>query len=141
MKSIECRKMLVLTYHNIQMNLATVSAMLTKLSPEDVHGLFGRNPVFYEGHDKDPNERQETFDTDRYLYLIDQLSKTQQALLQAQERLMRLGVHHLEVDLEEQKHGQEKEKPVRQPPRKEVPRRVEESDDDPIGSTTSVSPY
>jgi len=142
-------------------SLLTIANTLSdKSTPESVAAAFIRNPVFMEGLDKDPNERTEVYEVDRYLHFLNQLSRIQQSLLTVKEALMRMGVHHITVL--EDKHGQEKtptpqsqpsshrnpapisspspDPPLRQQIRKYIPQPLEEDDYNPIGDSTSISP-
>ena len=126
-RSIELRSCL----QKIREARIQLEKLMSETTIAEVSVLFQSNPVFYEGCEKDPNERDELYGTDRYIHYMDMLSKTHQNLLQAQERMLRIGIHYVSAQKEEVN--------VRLQTRENIPPAVEEKQCYHSDSSISVS--
>jgi len=133
-KSPELRQALV----HIKEAQKKLAEALVESKVSDINTIFANNPVFMEGLPQDPNERDELFATDRYLHFTNLLSSTVQTLVEAQERMMRLGIHLIPPPREVGRGTKEKE--VRLGLGKEVSRVMEKTVNSNSCDSTSISP-
>jgi hypothetical protein len=110
--------------------------IMSNMKIEHVDIVFEDNPIFYDGCKQDPNETDEQYQTERYLHVLDMLSKTHHCLVQAQEKLMRLGAHYIPPP--RKNDGQKKQVRIRA--REDILPPVERIVHDQIDPSTSISP-
>jgi len=87
---------------NLTATKKQLDTLISILSLDDVLVIFDGNPVCQEGSKLNPQfETPESYATDRYIHCMDLLTQTQMELVKAQERLLRLGVHHVRLEVGE----------------------------------------
>jgi hypothetical protein len=94
-KSIDIK----LTLRDIVVTRKRLESLMSSLEIKDVGPIFDNNPIFWDGTPKNTIDIPEQFDTDRFIHLLDMLSKTHTHLIRAQELMLRLGTHHVRTEV------------------------------------------
>ena len=84
--------------------------LLSSLNIDTVQDIFDRNPVLNEGIPKDLRETNESYHTDKFISAIELLQKASATLLQAEKLLLRMGLHHVRLEVRKAvPHGMEED--------------------------------